>query len=42
MAVQRLLPALSLAAYRIGLLGVATDTLGAYLGPITAGRVLQA
>ena len=41
MAVQRLLPALSLAAYRIGLLGVATDTLGAYLGPITAGRVLQ-
>ncbi|SEE10342.1 adenylate cyclase [Rhizobiales bacterium GAS188] len=40
-AVARLLPALSLAAYRIGLLGMATDTLGAYLGPFTAGKVLQ-
>ena len=37
----RILPALSLVAYRIGLLHVATETLGAYLGPQTGGRVLQ-
>jgi adenylate cyclase len=37
----RLLPALSLVAYRIGLLHVATETLGAYLGPQTGARVLQ-
>ncbi|MFI5011564.1 MAG: adenylate/guanylate cyclase domain-containing protein [Hyphomicrobiales bacterium] len=39
--VTRLLPALGLAAYRIGLLGVATETLGAYLGPFTGNQVLQ-
>ena len=37
----RVLPALSLVAYRIGLLHVATETLGAYLGPQTGARVLQ-
>ena len=37
----RILPALSLVAYRIGLLHVATETLGAYLGPQSAARVLQ-
>jgi adenylate cyclase len=37
----RILPALSLVAYRIGLLHVATETLGAYLGPQTGARVLQ-
>ena len=36
----RILPALSLVAYRIGLLHVATETLGAYLGPQTGARVL--
>src|SRR5215472_16238674 len=35
----RILPALSLVAYRIGLLHVATETLGAYLGPQTGARV---
>jgi adenylate cyclase len=39
--IGELLPALSLAAYRIGLLHVATETLGAYLGTQTAARVLQ-
>lgn len=37
----RILPALSLVAYRIGLLHVATETLSAYLGPQTGARVLQ-
>jgi adenylate cyclase len=37
----RILPALSLVAYRVGLLHVATETLGAYLGPQTGARVLQ-
>jgi adenylate cyclase len=37
----RLLPAFSLAAYRIGLLHVATAALGAYLGPQTGAQVLQ-
>jgi adenylate cyclase len=40
-AVGLLLPALSVVAYRIGLLRVATETLGAYLGPHSAKRVLQ-
>lgn len=40
-AVSLLLPALSVVAYRIGLLRVATETLGAYLGPHSAKRVLQ-
>jgi adenylate cyclase len=40
-AVRRLLPALSVVAYRIGLLRVATQTLGAYVGPQTGQRVLQ-
>jgi adenylate cyclase len=39
--VDRLLPALGVAAYRIGLSRVATETLGAYLGPQTGARVLQ-
>jgi adenylate cyclase len=37
----RLLPALAVVAYRIGLLQVATDTLGAYLGPTTGRHVLE-
>lgn len=37
----RMAPPLALAAYRIGLLHVATDTLGAYLGRLTGGQVLQ-
>ena len=40
-AVERVLPALSIVAYRIGLSHVATETLGAYLGPQTGARVLQ-
>ena len=40
-AVERILPALSLVAYRIGLSHVATETLGAYLGPQTGAHVLQ-
>jgi adenylate cyclase len=36
-----MLPPLGLAAYRIGLLHVATETLGAYLGRGTGGQVLQ-
>ena len=40
-AVGLLLPALSVVAYRIGLLRVATETLSAYLGPHSAARVLQ-
>lgn len=40
-AVQSILPALSIVAYRIGLSHVATETLGAYLGPQTGARVLQ-
>jgi hypothetical protein len=39
--VEAVVPALSLAAYRMGLLQVATGTLGAYLGPATGRRVLQ-
>jgi len=35
------LPALSVVAYRIGLSRVATETLGAYLGPRTGARVMQ-
>ena len=38
---ERILPALSLVAYRVGLLHVATETLGAYLGPQTGALVLQ-
>lgn len=37
----RLLPAIAVVAYRIGLLHVATDTLGAYLGPTTGRHVLE-
>ncbi len=37
----RTLPALSVVAYRIGLSRVATETLGAYLGPRTGARVMQ-
>jgi adenylate cyclase len=40
-AVERILPALSIVAYRIGLSHVAEETLGAYLGPQTGARVLQ-
>jgi adenylate cyclase len=40
-AVDRILPALSVVAYRIGLSRVAVETLGAYLGPQTGARVLQ-
>jgi len=40
-AVESILPALSLVAYRIGLSHVAAETLGAYLGPQTGARVLQ-
>ena len=40
-AVGRILPALSVVAYRIGLLHVAVETLGAYLGPQTGAHVLQ-
>jgi adenylate cyclase len=40
-ALVPLLPALGVTAYRIGLLRVATETLGAYLGPKTAAQVLQ-
>jgi len=40
-AVGLLVPALSVVAYRIGLLRVATETLSAYLGPHSARRVLQ-
>ena len=40
-AVERILPALSVVAYRIGLSYAATETLGAYLGPQTGARVLQ-
>jgi adenylate cyclase len=40
-AVERILPALSVVAYRIGLSHVATETLGAYLGPQTGAHVLQ-
>ncbi len=39
--VVRTLPAVALAAYRIGLLHVATETLAAYLGPNTGRHVLQ-
>lgn len=39
--VGAVVPALSLAAYRMALLQVATGTLGAYLGPATGRRVLQ-
>ncbi|WIM13575.1 adenylate/guanylate cyclase domain-containing protein [Enhydrobacter sp.] len=39
--VDRILPALGLAAYRVGLSKVAAETLGAYLGPQTGARVLQ-
>ena len=38
---MRILPALALVTYRIGLLHVATETLGAYLGPSTGRRVLE-
>lgn len=40
-AIDRILPALAIVAYRIALLGVAAETLGAYLGAQTAPRVLQ-
>jgi adenylate cyclase len=40
-AVESILPALSVVAYRIGLSHVATETLGAYLGPQTGTHVLQ-
>jgi adenylate cyclase len=40
-AVDRVVPALSVVAYRIGLSHVAVETLGAYLGPQTADHVLQ-
>ena len=40
-AVGRILPALSLVAYRIGLSRVAVETLGAYLGPQTGAHVMQ-
>ena len=40
-AVESVLPALSVVAYRIGLSHVATETLGAYLGPQTGAHVLQ-
>jgi adenylate cyclase len=40
-AIERILPALSVVAYRIGLSHVAAETLGAYLGPQTGAHVLQ-
>jgi adenylate cyclase len=40
-AVGRVLPALSVVAYRIGLSHAAAETLGAYLGPQTGAHVLQ-
>ena len=40
-AVDRVLPALSVVAYRLGLSRVATETLSAYLGPRTGARVMQ-
>jgi adenylate cyclase len=40
-AVDRVVPALSVVAYRIGLSHVAVETLGAYLGPQTGAHVLQ-
>jgi adenylate cyclase len=40
-AIGRILPALGVTAYRIGLLRVAAETLGAYLGPKTGAHVLQ-
>lgn len=40
-AVNRILPALSVVAYRIGLSRVAAETLGAYLGAQTGAQVLQ-
>ena len=40
-AVERILPALSVVAYRIGLSHAAAETLGAYLGPQTGAHVMQ-
>jgi adenylate cyclase len=40
-AVDHILPALSVVAYRIALSHVAVETLGTYLGPQTGARVLQ-
>lgn len=40
-AVGRILPALGIVAYRIGLSRVAVETLGAYLGPQTGAHVMQ-
>ncbi len=40
-AIDRILPALAIVAYRIALSDVAAETLGAYLGAQTAPRVLQ-
>src|SRR5579883_2315346 len=40
-AARQVLPALAIVAYRIVLLNVATQTLAAYLGPQTGGRVLR-
>jgi adenylate cyclase len=40
-AIDRILPALSVVAYRIGLSRVAVETLGAYLGSQTGAHVLQ-
>jgi adenylate cyclase len=40
-AVERILPALSVVAYRIGLSHAAAEILGAYLGPQTGAHVLQ-
>jgi adenylate cyclase len=39
-AFDALLPALGLASYRFALARIASDLLGVYLGPMTAGRVL--
>ena len=39
--VDRIVPALSVVAYRIGLSRVTAETLGAYLGPQTGARVMQ-
>lgn len=39
--VDRILPALGVAAYRMSLSRVATEILGAYLGPRTGARVMQ-
>jgi adenylate cyclase len=40
-AVNRVVPALAIVAYRIALMRAATETLGTYLGPRTGAQVLQ-